>query len=284
MKIGVRGHDFGRYSIQDFPKVIKESGFECVQLAPVKAISGISSFADITEKAIYEIGESFTKENIEITVLGCYIEPSISDISQRLSNIDIFKQNLIYAKQIDVPYVATETTHLYPNATENQRETAYKNLLDSTLRIVEQAENLGVNVAIEPVAEHTLNTPELAYRLITDVNSDKLKIIFDPVNMILPNTWYEQEDIFTRYFNLLGDYICVIHAKDTTFSKDTISPQESYKGEEGKVWANIGTGVVNYGMIMTYLKEKHPNIRILREVAKMDSYKQDLEKLKELIK
>jgi len=84
MKIGVRAHDFGRKDEKELAKVIKDAGFSCVQLALTKAIEGINSFEDITEKRVYNIRNEFEKNSVEISVLGCYIEPSILDTDQRL--------------------------------------------------------------------------------------------------------------------------------------------------------------------------------------------------------
>ena len=276
MKIGVRAHDFGRHSIESLPQIIKTAGFDCVQLAPAKAIIGINSFSEITDQAIDEIGESFAKHNLEIAILGCYIEPSVIDKEQRLNQVHIFKQNLSFAKRLGVQFVGTETTHLCPyTTTDDQREESYTRLKDSVLRMIDHAEKENVCVALEPVADHTLNTPQLAHRLLGSVGSRKLHMIFDPVNMILPTTWKNQNKIYHDFFALLGRRICAFHAKDTTFSGETESDE--------KIWANIGEGVVNYELIMPYLKENHPHLPILREVAQMDSYTKDLEKLQQFI-
>ena len=275
MTLGVRAHDFGRHSVTELPKIIKAAGFDSVQLAPAKAIIGVDSIADITPQLMDDIANSFAKNNLAIHILGCYIEPSLPDIANRLANVEAFKQNLTYAKQAGITYVGTETTHLNPyTTTDEQRLIAYNRLLDSTQRMIEHAEAVGVQVALEPVAEHTLNTPQLAHQLVSTLKSDKLSMIFDPVNLILPTTYQHQNQIYTDFFDLLGDRLCVLHAKDTTFSGNTT--------QDEKIWANIGQGVVNYDHIMAYLQDKHPNLTILREVAHRDSYSQDLAKLQQL--
>ena len=277
MKIGVRAHDLGRHDIDELPKVIKAAGFETIQLAPAKVINGINSFADITQYHMDAIANAFAREGVEIHILGCYIEPSVANETERLQAVETFKQNITFAKTMGIRYVGTETTHLDPyNTTPEQRAAAYNRLKDSVLRMVEHAEKENIQVAIEPVAEHTLNTPELAHQLVTDIDSDKLSMIFDPVNLILPTTYHNQDQIYQSFFDLLGSHLCVLHAKDTTFSGDTNSDE--------KIWANIGKGTVNYDMIMPYLKANHPDLRILREVAKLDSYAQDLQTLKSLVR
>jgi len=270
MKIGVRAHDFGRQPIESLAANIKEAGFACVQLAPTKAIEDISSFSDITESRLEAIQTAFVRNNIEITVLGCYIEPSVTDTALRLKNVNIFKDNLANAKKLGVNIVGTETTNLDIDTPISEREKIYALLKDSVLRMVEQAEKEDVFVGIEPVAEHTLNTPELARRLLDEVNSKKLKIIFDPVNLVLPRTIHEQDKIFQQFFNLLGNEIVAVHMKDIAIENNQ------------KAWRKIGCGVINYDLIFDWLHKKAPACRLLREGVQMDSYKEDIKAMERL--
>lgn len=270
MKLGVRAHDFGRMTEFELSKTIKDAGFETVQLALTKAISFIENFESITVEHVSKIREEFYKNNLEISVLGCYIEPSILDKDKRLYNVEIFKKGIDNAKNLGVNIIGTETTHFDVN-NESKREEVYQILKDSVLRMVEKAEKENIIIGIEPVAEHTLNTPELTRRLLDDVKSDKLKVIFDPVNLLLPSTVDNQEKIFNDTFELLGKDIVVVHMKDITIKN------------EQKEWENIGKGLVNYDFIFKWLKINKPNISLLREGIKMDSFKDDLKVMKSFI-
>jgi len=249
-----------------------KAGFDCVQYAPAKAIKGIEHFDAITPEILQEIKEAFTQHDVEITVLGCYIEPSLPNEPERLNNVRIFKDNLSHAKFLGVPIVGTETTNLNIHATESEREAAYTRLKDSVLRMTEKAEAENVLIGIEPVAEHTLNTPALTRRLLDEIDSDKLRVIFDPVNLVLPHTIHNQDQIFTDMLNLLGNKISVMHIKDTIIENNK------------KAWQNIGKGLINYPLIFDWLKQNKPTMRLLREDAKMDSYNEDITAMKSLSK
>jgi len=265
MKIGVRAHDFGRFSdVARQAETIKKAGFDCVQYAPAKAIEGLEHFDAITPEVLREVKAAFALHDVEITVLGCYIEPSLPDEQERLNNVRIFKDNLSHAKFLGVPIVGTETTGLNIHATEAERESAYARLKDSVLRMAEKAEAEGVFIGIEPVAEHTLNTPQLTRRLLDEVGSKQLKVIFDPVNLVLSHTIGQQDAIFNAMFDLLGEEISVMHIKDTVMEGQT------------KAWRKIGEGAINYALIFDWLKKHKPEMRLLREDVKMDSYKEDI--------
>lgn len=264
MKIGVRAHDFGRMSAKNLANTVKNAGFDCVQLAFTKAIEGINHFNDITTKHLEEAAEAFNQADLEISVYGCYVEPSYTDTTNRLQQVGYFIDGIANAKRLGVPVIGTETTHFNINATTAEREVVYKLLKDSVLRMVEVAEKEDVIIGIEPVAEHTLNTPQLTRRLLDEVGSDKLKIIFDPVNLVLPDTIDQQATIFNEMFNLLGNDIVAMHIKDIVIEN----------GE--KVWRKIGDGVIDYnGLIIPWLKENKPDMRLLREGVMLDSYSDD---------
>ena len=52
--------------------------------------------------------------------------------------------------------------------------------------MLNDAAKLGVTVAVEPVAAHTLNSPALAARLLQEFRGGGLAAIFDAVNLLTP--------------------------------------------------------------------------------------------------
>ena len=271
MKIGVRAHDFGRHHVSDLPQIISNAGFETVQLAITKAISSITAFTEINDDLLFSIRESFETHGVDISVLGCYIEPSLYDKEKRMQNVALFKLGIEHAKKLGVNIVGTETTNLDIETSTSEREKAYQLLKDSILRMSETAEKMDVCIGIEPVAEHVLNTPELAARLFDEVDSNKLRIIFDPVNLVLSNTINRQNEIYRQLFDFFGSKIAVLHIKDTTFDG------------KNKVWQNIGKGLIDYNFIFSLLRRYTPKIPLLREGVAMDSYQKDIKTMHTLI-
>ena len=270
MKLGMRGHDFGRMDIETLAKTIKGAGFDSVQLAPTKAIEGIEHFNDIKPKHLDDIAAAFNKAELDIRIYGCYIEPSLQDEAQRLEQVGYFIQGIKNCKAVGGYAIGTETTSLDVNAPADVREAAYQRLKDSVLRMVEVAEREAVLIAIEPVAEHVLNTPALAKRLLDEVQSEYLGIIFDPVNLVLPSTIQDQRQIYQSLFDLLGDKVAVLHMKDIDIENNE------------KAWRLIGKGLIDYPFIIDWLHKNKPDTHVLREIIMWDTHKQDLETMKKL--
>ena len=111
-------------------------------------------------------------------------------------------------------------------------------------------------VGIEPVALHTLNTPELARRLIADVSSPNLRVILDTANLVTPETAAPeaQMEILERALSCFGKRICVLHVKDGVFNG------------EGK-WENrpLGQGVMDWPRLLPRLREHNDTLCALRE-------------------
>jgi len=270
MKIGVRAHDYGILEGEALPRTIKSAGFDAVQLALTKSFADIRTFRDVTENHLEQIKEDFVRYNVEINVLGCYVELSLPDKAQRLEQVENFKLGLSHAARLGVKTAGTETTGFDPARSGEEREKAYQALKDSVLRIAEKAEKEGVNIGIETVAVHTLNSAELTCRLLDEVGSNKLKVIFDPVNLMLPDDEDKQEKLFKEFFELVGKEITAVHVKDIVFENNE------------KIWRNIGEGILRYDLIMPWLAANKPDICLLREEVYPDSAHKDIKAMKNL--
>lgn len=266
MRIGARAHDYGKHSAYELSKQLREAGFEAAQVAIPKCIEGIENFGQITPAVLEDVRESFQKNNIDISVLGCYIEPSLLEKEARLAQVGNFLKALEYSKVLGAGLVGTETTNF--KLEESQRQDVFELLVDSVLRMVEQAEKLDAIVGIEPVAKHTLNTPALTYELLERVKSDKLKIIFDPVNLLTLQNMNDQPKLWKECFEAFGSKIEAVHAKDVIIQDGGFKP------------VVLGTGIVEYAPIFEWLNTNKTHISILREEVNPVTAAQDIEFLR----
>ncbi len=269
MRIGARAHDFGKHSPKKLAEILAESGLSAAQLAIPKAIEGVGSYFDVSDGLCYEIKSAFEEKNIEIPVLGCYIEPALPDKEERLAQLKIFSKALKVSRLVGAGAVGSETTHFSHD--ESERENAYSLLLDSVLRMAEDAEKTGAAIGIEPVGRHTLNTPELTYRLLREVGSDRLFVIFDPVNLLSPKNIGEQEKLWGECFEAFGAKICALHIKDAVLEGGNLRP------------CLLGEGVMKFDMIFSWLLKNKPDICVLREEISPSTAKKDIDFIKKLL-
>ena len=265
MRIGVRGHDYGCASAEEMARRISEAGFCCFQLALHKAIDGFKpEYGLLNPGFCCDVRLAFEKKGLDVAVLGCYIDPAVQDEEKRLSDVKRFNEQIMYCRQLGSSIVATETSR----CSEEDRSKQYELLLDSVRKMVAQAEKFGVFVGIEPVLVHTLNTPELAARLLSDVASPNLQIVLDPINLLCPENLDRQHAIIDSCFDLFSDRIVAIHAKDVVIENGRFKP------------CVIGQGLFDHRYFYHKLNRARPGISVLREEAHPETAHLDLAALK----
>lgn len=250
MKIGMRLHDFPRTTPETLARMAREHGFEAGQLAMQKALS-LPEDTLLADATLARIRKAFEAEGVAIPVLGCYIDPVGEDKAACEAAARRFCAHVEASAKLGAGCVGTETSHFRRH--ESERPAAYRDLLDFVARACDVAERVGATVGIEPVAVHTLNTPELARQMLHDIASPSLRIIFDFVNLITPENMNDLDGVLGRAMDCFGDRLCAIHVKDCTF--------------DGHQFANaqLGTGIVDWHKAVKSIYAANPNVCLLRE-------------------
>lgn len=265
MKKGIRGHDVGADGLKNICEKCRQNKIEYLQLVLEKSVDGFS-----VGKFSKEYASSLKNElkGMKIAILGSYINPSNPDDEGVFCDITKFKEKIRYASILKPIAVGTETGTYKSGLTDS--EEAYQRVLSTFKELLREAEKYDVNIGIEGVYCFVINTPQKMKRLVDDLNSPNVKVIFDPANYININNYAVQDEIIKETFDLLADKICVIHAKDFTV-------------EDGKIKnAGLTEGILNYKLIFEKLKEKDLDIPIICEGMGMEEAVSGLEKLQKL--
>lgn len=224
MGYGTLAHTVGRLPLRQLAERLRGLELDFVQLALSKAVADIDfGTGKLSPGLAAYVGEHFNRAGVRIGVLGCYIDPVHPDRDTRRGGIDRFKEHLRFARDFGTSIVATETGALTAYMEQDPiryKETGWNVLLESVREMVEEAEKRGVTVGIEPVSVHTLHSAELTARLLEEVPSGNLGIVFDPVNLLT-----------VEAFRLFGDRIVLAHLKDVQVSGG--AKQELRTGSEG---------------------------------------------------
>jgi len=257
MRLGVRAHDFGKHPAGELAAKIAAKGFCCVQLAPPKAIAGFDADEGrLSPGFATHVREALQDHRIQIAVLGCYINLADPDEAFRRRQMGRFKEYLRYARDFGCSIVGTETGSLnsdYSPHPGNRGEDAFQRVLAGVRELVAEAERFGCIVGVEGVERYVISDPARIRRLIDEVGSNNLQIIFDAVNLLSPANYQRQDDIIKESFDLFGDRIAIIHAKDFVIEGGQMRP------------AVLGQGLVNFGLLTDLIKVRKPYISVLME-------------------
>ena len=259
LNLGMRGHDIIAHDIEDLAKKLHSYSIKSVQLVLKKSISGFTEgmFSPAFAK---QIGDTFSKSGVDIAVLGCYINPSCTDENKLKAETDYFIENLKYARYMNAGVVGLETGFVGDvcDPKQNHTEEAYQHLLKTMKYLCDNAHKLGVMIAVEGVSAFVIDTPQKMLRLINDLNSPNVMVIFDLLNLLTVDSYKKQEQIIGTAFDILGDRIAVIHLKD-------------FVVEDGRLkQCEIGKGICNIPFLISVVKEKKPYIPIILEETAED--------------
>lgn len=257
MQLGIRLHDIKKAPLDERLAIAKKQGFSCGHLALSKVISEypVDDGALTPGYALY-LKRLFAKHELDIAVLGCYLnlanpnEESLRKITHR------YMAHIRFASLLGVGVVGTETgapNEEYKYEEKNHSEEALETFIQNLRPVVEYAEKMGVIMAIEPVYKHIVCNPQRARRVLDEIDSPNLQIIFDPVNLLDISNYQNRDAIIAEAIHVLGDDIAMVHIKD-------------FVVEDGKLKSvAAGTGEMDYTQIVCFIKERKPYIHVTLE-------------------
>lgn len=217
--VGTRLHDYGKGTPDELFARVSADGFAAVQLAYKKCVPTVKSYADITEALVNDTIAAEKAHNIQVAVLGTYVELAIND-ARRLQNVADFKSQLAVCKALGAGCIGTETTKMCDQPAGTTREEAQELLCRSLAEILPVAEELGVTVGVEPVTYHSMNSAAATRHILDTMRSPNLKVIFDLSNLVDADNVNAQDRIWNDIGELVGDKIVAVHFKGQAFNPD----------------------------------------------------------------
>lgn len=256
MQIGIRLHDVAKGTIEERAGIAADQGFVCAHIALSKLCDYRMTLPELTPGWAMYLRHVFEKAQLDIAVLGCYLNLATPDPEALKKNQETYKAHLRFASLLGCGVVGTETgapntAYKYEEAchTEESLQTFIRNLRP----VVEYAEKCGVILALEPVYKHIMWNPTQTGKVLDAIDSPNLQIIFDPVNLLDISNYERREEIFAEALETFGTQIAMIHLKD-------------FQVQDGKLLACApGTGLMNYDLILKYAKEHKPYIHATLE-------------------
>ena len=264
MKIGVRAHDFGRREIGELAGLLHDEEYEAAQLALPKAFLGIESYEDITAERLEQIRKAFEKQKIDIAVFGCYMDLGNPEEEVRSYAVNTLKKSMTWAKELGAHVVGTETA--YPRLNWELRQQWKPFMMDSILRVMEEAVRVDMPLAVEPVWWHPLADLETTLEVLERVGDEAhLRLIFDTSNLLKHPEKTDQNTYWTQWLDGVGDFIDVLHMKDFSLDRRKIYQPEA-----------LGAGVIDYTAISRWLEKQEREIYLLREEMNLLFAKEDI--------
>ena len=263
MQLGIRLHDVNtsqpasEQTLEARAHKAREEGFSCVHLALTKCIPGVTfDNAALTEGLAAYVHRVFQKEELDVAVLGCYLNLAHPDPAKVSEFQSRYFGSLRVASRAGIGMVGTETGA--PNAAYQLDANTHSNEALRTFMwnlepVLEQAEKFGVMLAIEPVWNHIVYNADRALEVLEAMQSPNLRIIFDPVNLLGMENVDVREHVIGEAMDKLCDHIAMVHLKDFV------------RADGRLISVAAGTGEMDYTEILRFLKTRKPFVQATLE-------------------
>jgi L-ribulose-5-phosphate 3-epimerase len=250
MHLGRRLHDVDAPSFEEALAKVQAQGFHSIQLAPTKSLNFTRDM--LSPGYGRYLRQALDSHALDVAILGSYFDLSDRGPS-REETLNRYKDHLLLAHYADFKVVGTETGKIMPD--DSQYEEAFQAVKENLGVILDQAEKLGIVVAIEPVYGHTIYNREKMEKLLEAYPGRNLQVIYDPVNLLDPTDEAGAPAMWKDFLEHLGNRLAAVHVKD-------------YVIEDGKKRdLPAGTGRMDYSHLFN-LAQKKPYLDFLIEAAK----------------
>lgn len=253
VNIGIRLHDTAPGTLEERLDFAKAQGFACAHLALSKVLPGFA-MPDaprlLADGALAErVRSAFEGRGMGCAVLGCYLSLADTDAVALERTQAVYRAHLRFCRTIGAGVVGTETPpapSLRASATDLASEEAFRLFVNGVRPVVRWAEEEGAALAIEPVCNHIISTPERAERLLEALASDSVSIILDAVNLLSSDMTDRADAVIADAIARLGDRASVLHMKDFVDAPGEPRPRP----------VACGDGRMRYGALLALAKRR----------------------------
>ncbi|EIT88051.1 AP endonuclease [Parascardovia denticolens IPLA 20019] len=276
INIAVRGHDVSNVTtIPQLANKLQEYGVHGVQLSLPIQFPEISDGKKMNPGLGAYCRRVFSSADVQIVVLSCYFNMIHPDSVYRRQLIRRFKNYLRFAGCFGADFVASETGSVRPIPNvydpKNFAEESYTAVRAVIEELVSYGEEVGCRVAIEPGINHPICSLSKTLRILHEISSPWLGVIFDPTSLVCAHNVEELPRIIEKGFDSLCDDIFAIHVRDFT-----VVP-----GQEQVQTCDNGLGVLPTTHILDLVKTNKPMASVVFEETKGDAIRSIVDRYSE---
>lgn len=254
LQLGLRLHDGEKLPLEELLPLVRAKGFTCVHLALTKSLKDTPCTpSSLTPGYAGWLKRQFAKNELDVAVLGNYLNLAHPDPEVIRATQEKYYAHLRFASLLGCGMVGTETGAPNPEykfCPECRSEEALNTFIRNLKPVVRCAEQMGVIMAIEPVAKHIVWNAQRCRRVLDEIGSHNLQVLFDPVNLLSLDNMDHADEVIAEAIELLGPDIAMVHLKD-------FLPEDA--GGQLKA-AAPGMGGMDYTRVMRFLKAEKPYI------------------------
>lgn len=245
MELGIFAKTFVRADFEEGFAAVKSFGLDCVQFN--FSCAGLPTLPECVEPILLErIRSALERHSLRMAAVSGTCNLINPDTAQRANDLRNLRTLIEACAGLGTSVVTLCTgtrdpSNMWRAHPENHSPGAWRDLAHSLEQLLPVAQERGVFLGIEPEPANVIDSAWKARRLLDEIKSNRLKVIFDAANLLRPHTLHQQNKILSEAVDLLASDIVIAHAKD--LAED---------GSTGHVAA--GRGALDYGLYLSTLQ------------------------------
>jgi sugar phosphate isomerase/epimerase len=243
MQLGIFAKTFAGDDPLTVLRAARASGFSTVQYN--MACSGLGAMPDvIADDVVAAVAAASKETGVSLSALsGTYnmVHPDVRVREQGHGRLRVLASQCraMGTRLITLCTGTRDPDDQWRAHPDNQSPEAWRDLCAAMEVAIGIADAFDIDLGIEPELANVVNSAAQARRLIDDLQSPRLKSVFDPANLFEHESLDQQRAIVSAALDVLGDRIVLAHAKDRDVSG---------------AFAKAGTGCLDYGHYISGLR------------------------------
>jgi sugar phosphate isomerase/epimerase len=218
MQMGIFARTFPRPGLEGTFDAVKSHGLDCLQFN--FACLGLPTLPEMIKPELAQgIHAELRARSLSMAAVSGTCNLIHPDSAHRAECLRRLQTMIGVSKQIGANVVTLCTgtrdrKDMWQAHPDNGSPEAWRDLVSSLEALLPRAETHGVVLGIEPEPANVIHSARTADKLLREMKSSALKIIFDAANLVASREISEQRKVLSEACELLGSNIVLAHAKD----------------------------------------------------------------------
>lgn len=248
MHLGIFAKTFQESGIEANMQAVANAGITAVQYN--LSITGLGTLPEsVPQEVIEQINSSAQQHGVQLAAISGTFNTAHPDESVREEGLRRFPELARVAAALGIPVITLCSGSRAPQDMwkfheDNHTAQAWADSRDSLTRLAQIAEKAGIVVAVEPEHTNVVSTADLARRMLDEIGSPALKIVFDAANIVDTADLSTETTVpvIDHALEVLGNDIALAHAKELVPGRAAVPP-----GAGQLPWHAILAGLARIG-------------------------------------
>lgn len=218
LTLGIFAKTFARPDLAQTLDAVAGTGLRCVQFN--FACCGIPTVPPTLDDALLRsVQDELQARGITVAALSATFNLIHPDRVQRREGLQRLPALARAAQALGCPLLTLCTgtrdpVDMWRAHPDNGSAEAWADLHESINHALELTANTGIALGIEPELSNVVSSAKACDRLLREVGSPRLRVVYDGANLLQPQDLAGQSEIFAKALELLSPSIALVHAKE----------------------------------------------------------------------